>query len=36
VPRQSAKPGSNRIEFTVESTGERPIKIVEKTTFVVQ
>jgi cytochrome c oxidase accessory protein FixG len=36
VPRQSAKPGSNRIEFTVKSTGERPIKIVEKTTFVVQ
>jgi cytochrome c oxidase accessory protein FixG len=34
--RQNAKPGSNRIEFTIESRGERPIRIVEKTTFVVQ
>jgi polyferredoxin len=36
VPRQNAKPGSNRIQFTVGSIGERPVRIVEKTTFVVQ
>jgi hypothetical protein len=36
VPRQSASPGSNPIQFIVESVGEPPIRIVEKTTFVVQ
>jgi cytochrome c oxidase accessory protein FixG len=36
VPRANAKVGSNRIEFSIESSGERPVRIVEKTTFVVQ
>ncbi len=40
VPRQSTKPGSNKIQFTIESVpekaGDSAIKIVEKTTFVVQ
>jgi cytochrome c oxidase accessory protein FixG len=40
APRASAKPGSNRIQFTVQATdptGERePITIVEKASFVVQ
>jgi cytochrome c oxidase accessory protein FixG len=40
APRASAKPGSNRIQFTVQATdptGERePITLVEKATFVVQ
>jgi polyferredoxin len=36
VPRESASPGSSRIEFIVESAGEQPMRIVEKTTFVVQ
>jgi cytochrome c oxidase accessory protein FixG len=38
--RASAKPGSNRIQFTVDATDPagagQPIRIVEKTTFVVQ
>ncbi|HEU5284535.1 MAG TPA: FixG Ig-like domain-containing protein, partial [Burkholderiales bacterium] len=36
VPRENAKAGSNRIDFIVESVGERPLRIVEDTTFVVQ
>jgi len=40
APRQNAKPGSNRIQFTVDaadpSGATQPLKIVEKTTFVVQ
>jgi len=36
APRQNTRPGSNRIEFTIESAGDHPVKIVEKTTFVVQ
>jgi polyferredoxin len=40
APRASAKPGSNRIQFTVQATdptGERaPVTVVENTTFVVQ
>jgi cytochrome c oxidase accessory protein FixG len=40
APRANAKPGSNRIQFTVDATDPsgvgQPIKIVEKTTFVVQ
>jgi cytochrome c oxidase accessory protein FixG len=36
APRANAKPGSNRIEFTIESAGENPVHIVEKATFVVQ
>ena len=36
VPRGNVKVGSNPIEFSIESSGERPVRIVEKTTFVVQ
>jgi polyferredoxin len=40
APRANAKPGSNRIEFTVDATdpdhAAQPIKIVEKATFIVQ
>ena len=36
APRRNAKPGSNRIEFIVESSGEHSVRIVERTTFVVQ
>ena len=36
VPRESADRGSSRIEFIVESAGEPSVRIVEKTTFVVQ
>jgi cytochrome c oxidase accessory protein FixG len=36
APRANAKQGSNRIEFTVESTDGDGIKILEKTTFIVQ
>ncbi len=36
APRESLNRGSSRIEFIVESAGEPPVRIVEKSTFVVQ
>jgi polyferredoxin len=39
APREHAKPGSNRIEFTIQATpegGGTPIRLNEKSTFVVQ
>jgi cytochrome c oxidase accessory protein FixG len=36
VPRETAGSGSSRIEFIVESSAGPPVRIVEKTTFVVQ
>jgi cytochrome c oxidase accessory protein FixG len=39
VPRERTQPGSNRIEFVVEAVteeGAAPIRIVEKSTFIVQ
>ncbi len=40
APRENTRPGSNRIQFTVETVpgaaGEQPIRIVEKSTFIVQ
>ena len=37
--REKTRPGSNRIEFTIEALpegGGEPIRIVEKATFIVQ